>query len=140
MHRPRTLRSRIFFWFVGVILLAIGTTVLVGLVVRPDPVTGAAAIARNVGPRLGETWDDPVARSAYLSEVRDVTGFEVRLIRDPTKLPWRVHLAVVHGQSIVPENPHHIYVPVVRAGTLIGALEMEKFGPRPVSWPWWGDV
>jgi two-component system OmpR family sensor kinase len=140
MHRPRTLRSRIFFWFVGVILLAIGTTVLVGLVVRPDPVTGAAAIARNVGTRLGETWDDPVARSAYLSEVRDVTGFEVRLIRDPTKLPWRVHLAVVHGQSIVPENPHHIYVPVVRGGTLIGALEMEKFGPRPVSWPWWGDI
>jgi signal transduction histidine kinase len=104
---------------------------------RPEPITGAEIMARNVGTHLSETWDQPEATRAYVGEVRDVTGFEVRLIRDPRKLPPRVHNASAHGVAIVPENPHHIFIPVVRGGVLAGALEMEKFGPRPAAWPWW---
>jgi len=72
-----------------------------------------------------------------MSEVRDVTGFEVRLVRDPRQLSPRVHTSSARGQAIVPEDPQHIFIPVVRGEVLVGALEMEKFGPRPGGWPWW---
>ncbi len=137
MRRPRTLRSRLFFWFVGAILLAILTTVLVAGTTRPEAVTGAEAMAHNVAARLASDWEDPEAARAYVAEVRDVTGFDVRLVRDPHKLPPRVHAAARHGATIVPENPQHIFVPVVRDGQLAGALEMEKFGPRPTALQWW---
>lgn len=137
MHRPRTLRSRLLWWFLGGILLALMAGALVSFGTRPDPISGAEAMARNVAARLGASWEDPEATRAYVGEVRDVTGFEAHLVRDPRKLPPRVHAAAAHGTSIVPENPQHIFIPVVRDGALAGALEMEKFGPRPVGWPWW---
>ncbi|MGH7294426.1 MAG: HAMP domain-containing sensor histidine kinase, partial [Polyangiaceae bacterium] len=137
MHRPRTLRSRIFWWFFGAILLAIlaGTLAVIGT--RPEPVTGAELLARNVSARLASSWEEREATRAYVEEVRDVTGFEVRLVRDPRKLGPRVHAAAGRGAAIVPENPQRVFVPVVRNGVLLGALEMEKFGPRPGPWPWW---
>ncbi len=137
MRRPRTLRSRLFFGFVGAILLAILTTVLVAGSTRPEAITGAEAMAHNVSTRLASEWEDPEAARAYVAEVHDVTGFDVRLVRDPHRLPPRVHAAARHGASIVPENPQHIFVPVVRDGQLAGALEMEKFGPRPTALQWW---
>lgn len=136
-RRPRTLRSRLFFWFVGAILLAILTTVLVAGSTRPEAVTGAEAMARNVSTRLSSEWDDPEAARAFVAEVRDVTGFDVRLVRDPHRLPPRVHSAARRGMAIVPDNPQHIFVPVARNGQLVGALEMEKFGPRPTALQWW---
>jgi len=140
MHRPRTLRSRLFSWFVGAIVLAILTTALVGVTTRPEPVTGAEAMAHNVAGRLASAWDDPPATRAYVDEVRDVTGFEVRLVRDPRRLPARVHRAARRGAAIVPQNAQHIFIPVVRGGALAGALEMQKFGPRPAPWGWWRFV
>jgi signal transduction histidine kinase len=137
MHRPRTLRSRLFWWFFGAIFLTILTGTFVVMGTRPEPVTGTEIMARNVGARLAETWDDPDATRAYVGEVRDVTGFEVRLVRDPRKLSPRVHGAAARGLAIVPENPQHIFIPVVRGEVLVGALEMERFGPRPGPWPWW---
>ncbi len=137
MHRPRTLRSRIFLWFVGAILLAIFTSAMVGLSTQPESITGAEAMARNVSARLSTSWDDPDACRAFVAEVRDVTGFEAHLVRDPRRLPPRVHAAQRRGAAIVPENASHIFIPVVREGQLLGAVEMEKFGPRPVNWPWW---
>ena len=123
-----------------------------------DAFVRAAAIALPRGQRINavsatvfeEAWDaygeyfpghKPVATAeaarAYVAEVRDVTGFEVHLVRDPHKLPPRVHGGAARGLSIVPDNPQHIFIPVVRAGALVGAREMEKFGPRPGPWPWW---
>jgi signal transduction histidine kinase len=138
MQRPRTLRARLFVWFVGAILLAIATSSFVGFAARPEPITGAEAMAAHVGARLADEWDDAQASRAYVAEVRDVTGFEVRLLRDPARLPPKVHHAVRFGRSIVQaqDRAHHIFVPVVRQGVLLGALEMEKFGPRPAAWLW----
>ena len=135
-HRPRTLRARLFFWFVGAIFLAIVTSSLVGVATRPEPITGAEALASHVASRLAGVWDEAEATRAYVAEVRDVTGFDVRLVRDPRRLPWRVHGAVLAGKSIVSENAQHVFVPIVRDGNLLGAMEMEKFGPRPVPWFW----
>jgi two-component system, OmpR family, sensor kinase len=137
MRGPRTLRSRLFSWFFGAIALAVLTSGLVGITTRPEPVTGAEAMARNVGARLAGVWDDPEATRAYVGEVRDVTGFEVRLVREPRTLPNYVRRIAEHGGTVAPDGPQHIFVPVERSGALLGALEMERFGPRPAPRAWW---
>ncbi len=113
------------------------TSALVVSTTRPEPIAGAEALARNVAQRLDANWDDPEATRAYLGEVRDVTGFDVRLVRDPRRLPPHVHRVAERGGAIAPDGPQHIFIPVVRSGALEGALEMERFGPRPVAWAWW---
>jgi signal transduction histidine kinase len=137
MRRHHSLRSRLFRWFFGAILLAMLTSALVVSTTRPESVTGAEALARNVADRLALDWDDPDATRAFVAEVRDVTGFEVRLVRDPHELPAHVHRVAERGGVIAPDGPEHVFVPVTRSGHLAGALEMEKFGPRPVAWAWW---
>ncbi len=140
LHHPGTLRGRLLLWFGFAIALAILSSVAAFYTTHPDSVTGADAMAHNVGDRLASSWDDPEATRAFVAEVRDVTGFDVKLVRDPRRLPPRVHAAARRGISIVPDNPAHIFVPVVRGSELLGALEMEKFGPRPTARPLWGFV
>jgi two-component system OmpR family sensor kinase len=140
MRRPHSLRSRLFRWFFGAILLAMLTSALVVSTTRPESITGAEALAHNVADRLAQNWDDPEATRAFVAEVRDVTGFDVRLVRDPRRLPLHVRRVAERGGAIAPDGPEHIFVPVMRSGQLEGALEMEKFGPRPVAWAWWRFV
>ena len=140
MHRPRTLRSRLFSWFLGAILLAILTSALVGATTRPEPSSGIEAMARHVSARLEAAWDDADATRAYADEVRDVTGFDVRVVRDPNRLTARVRRIAEHGGHLVPDGPQHVFVPVVRGGEAIGALEMDRLGARPLPWAWWRFV
>jgi len=137
MRRPHSLRSRLFSWFFGAIVMAMVTSALVVSTVRPESISGAEALAHNVSDRLAAGWDDPEATRAFVGEVRDVTGFDVRLVRDPHRLPGHVRHVADRGGFIAPDGPEHIFVPVLRGGRLEGALEMEKFGPRPVAWGWW---
>jgi signal transduction histidine kinase len=137
MRRHRSLRSRLFSWFFGAIVLALLTGALVVSTTRPEPVAGAELLAHNVGARLAATWDNPLATQAYLDEVRDVTGFDVRLVRDPRRLPRHVLRVAERGGAIAPDGAQHIFVPVVRGGALEGALEMERLSPRSVPWAWW---
>ena len=46
-HRHRTLSSRLFVSFVGAILLSMATSALVVVTTRPEPITGAEAVARG---------------------------------------------------------------------------------------------
>jgi two-component system OmpR family sensor kinase len=137
MRRPHSLRSRLFSWFFGAIVLAMLTSALVVSTARPEVNTGADALARNVAERLAAVWDNPEATRAFVAEVRDVTGFDVQLVRDPRRLPAHVHRVANRGGVIAPDGLEHIFVPVVRDGSLEGALEMQRFGPRPVAWAWW---
>jgi signal transduction histidine kinase len=137
MRRPHSLRSRLFRWFFGAIVLAMVTSGLVVSTTRPEPITGAEAMAHNVAAHLALGWDDAEATRAYVGEVRDVTGFDVRLVRDPHRLPGHVRRVAERGGAIAPDGPEHIFLPVMRGDRLEGALEMERFGPRPVPWAWW---
>jgi signal transduction histidine kinase len=140
MRRHRSLRARLFWWFVGAILLAMATSSLVVATTRPEPMTGAEAVARGVGAHLASVWDDPEAAQAYVGEVRDVTGFDVRLVRETHRLPPMVRRIASRGGAIAPDASGHVFIPVVRGGELVGALEMERFGPRPAAWAWWRFV
>ena len=52
MRRPHSLRSRLFRWFFGAILLTMLTSGLVIATTRPEPISGAEAMAHNVSARL----------------------------------------------------------------------------------------
>ncbi len=137
MHRFRTLRSRLLSWFLGAILIAMLTSSLVALTVRPEPLNGAEAMAHNLGAHLAAGWDDTKETTAFVNEVRDVTGFDAVLERNPRRLPPRVRRVADRGGSIAPDGPQHYFIPVVRDGALVGALEMVRFGSRDMGWGWW---
>jgi signal transduction histidine kinase len=86
--------------------------------------------------RLATDWEDPGAR-AYLDEVRDVTGFDAHLLRGAHMLPPFARRAAERGAAIAPLGPDRVLVPIIRDGTLVGALEMNRFGARPGAWSWW---
>jgi signal transduction histidine kinase len=137
MRRPRTLRSRLFSWFFGAILLAMMTSALVVGTTRPDATSGVEAVAQHMAARLASDWDDADAVRAYVNEVRDVTGFDVRLVADPKKVPGHVRRMADHGGWIALAGAERVFVPVVRRGALLGAIEMNRFGMRPAAWSWW---
>jgi len=135
MHRPRTLRFRLFSWFVGAILLAMLTSSLVVLATRPEQGNVAEAVARNMSAELSRIWDDEEATRSYLVEVRRVTGLDAHLTRDPRRLPPRVYRLAERGMAIVPDGLRRVFVPVMRSGTLVGALEIYRFGfGAPAAW------
>ena len=113
------------------------TSALVVVTTRPDPVTGAESVARNMAVRLAETWDDPEEMRAFVAEIRDVSGAELHVVRDLRVLPWNVPRAAQRGAIIVPQGPSHFFIPVMRGSNLLGALEVDRVGPRSVSATWW---
>jgi two-component system, OmpR family, sensor kinase len=137
MRGPRTLRSRLFSWFFGAIGLAIVTSALVVNTTRPEGTTGVEAAARHMALRLAEDWEDRAVVDGFVDEVRDVTGFEVRLIRDPGRLPAHVRRVAERGGALAPAAADRVVIPIVRGGALVGALEMNRFGVRPAPWSFW---
>ena len=137
MRGPRTLRSRLFSWFFGAILLAIITSAVVVGTTRTDSGSGVeATAATHMAGRLARDWDDPGIERAYLEEIRDVTGLEARLVRDARRVPAHVRRVADHGGTLAP-GADRVFVPVVRDGTLLGALEMTRPGERTARWVWW---
>jgi signal transduction histidine kinase len=137
MRSPRTLRSRLFSWFFGAILLAISTSALVVGTTRPEGTSGVEAAARHMAARLAMQWDDRQATAGYVEEIRQVTGFDVQLLRTSHGLPPHVRRVAERGGALAPAGPDHVLVPILRGGELVGALEMNRFGVRPAAWSWW---
>jgi signal transduction histidine kinase len=137
MRGPHTLRARLFFWFVGAILLAMVTGSLVAWRTRPESIVGTEQAARHVEERLLELWDDPAATGAFVQGVREVTGFDVQLVRDPSHLRPRVRRLAENGAVFVSEGPQHVALPVLRGKRLLGALEIQGFGQHVGPWAWW---
>ena len=113
------------------------TSALVVATTRPEASSGVEAVAQHIASRLASDWDDADAVRGYVNEVRDVTGFEVRLVGDAKKVPGHVRRVADRGGLLAPAGPDRIFVPVVRGGALLGALEMNRFGVRPAAWSWW---
>ena len=66
MHGQRTLRSRLFWWFIAGILLAMGAAVLVFHRTGPQPVTGCNAdmVYKGAAPAAPAIYDMPLKRRA----------------------------------------------------------------------------
>ena len=130
-RRLRRLQVRLLGWFLGAIVLAIGASVLVAFLTSSDNDTPTRVVSKHVQHRLARTWDDPVATEKYVAELRETTGLDMRVRRDPTLFPpvrrFRGGNGMIFEDGVA-------YVPVVKNGAVIGALELRTGTPPPQWW------
>ena len=86
-------------------------------------------VSRHVQNRVAKTWDDPAATDAYVHQLREDTGLDIRVRRDPHMFPpGRVR----SGGWVFEDGV--AYVPIVKKGVLVGALELRTGAPAPQAW------
>ena len=128
--RLRRLQARLLIWFLGAIVLAIGASILTTVLTASDNDTPTRVVSRHVQHRLARIWDDPVATDKYIAELRETTGLDMRVRRDPSLFvgrPARRANGMVFEDGVA-------YVPVVKGGTVVGALELRTGTPAPQLW------
>lgn len=126
-RRPRRLQSRLLLWFLGAIVLAIGASAVTVMLTASDPQDNPTrVVSRHVLHRLARDWDDVAATDAYMVQLRETTGLDLRLRRDPRALGGR------RGGLVFEDGV--AYAPIVRGGTVVGALELRTASPAPRLW------
>jgi two-component system OmpR family sensor kinase len=128
--RLRRLQARLLLWFLGAIILAIGASILTTVLTASDTDTPTRVVSKHVQHRLARTWDDPDATEKYVAELRETTGLDMRVRRDPTLFATRRPRG---GNGMVFEDGV-AYVPVVKNGVIVGALELRTGTPAPQLW------
>lgn len=125
----RRLQARLLVWFLAAIVLAVGASVVTTLLTRSDDDTSARVVSKHVQRRLARIWDDPAATDAYVAELRETTGLSMRVRREPGLFRGRRQRsgAVIFEDGVA-------YVPVVRHGVVVGALELGTGRPAPRLW------
>jgi len=139
-HRPfgrgaPRLATRLFAWFLGAIVLSAIVTGITIAVTRPGSPEGAARIlSRAVGEELARKWDDPAACDAYVAELRESTGLDIRIRRDPEA---RMLLGPRWRRGNVEFRGGIALVPIVVEGSIRGVLEIRN-APHPflAGWRW----
>lgn len=127
-RRLGRLQVRLLFWFLTSIVLAIGASVVTTVLTSGDSETPSRVVSKHVQHRLARTWDDPVATDAYVTELRETTGLDMRVRRDPSMLQGR------RGRGGIVFEDGIAYVPIVRSGNVLGALELRTGAPPPRLW------
>jgi signal transduction histidine kinase len=129
-RRLRRLQARLLLWFLGAIILAIGASVLTTVLTASDTETPSRVVSRHVQHRLARTWDDPVATDKYIAELRETTGLDMRVRRDPSLFEGRAG----RGANGMIFEDGVAYVPIVKGGTIVGALELRTGAQSPQLW------
>ncbi len=129
-RRFRRLQARLLLWFLGAIILAIGASILTTVLTASDNETPTRVVSRHVQRKLARDWDDPVATDKYVAELRETTGLDMRVRRDPTLFTGRQARG---GTGMIFEDGV-AYVPVIRGGVTVGALELRTGSPGPQGW------
>jgi two-component system, OmpR family, sensor kinase len=86
-------------------------------------------VSRHVQQRVARLWDDPAATEAYVAELRDTTGLDIRVRRDPSMFPPGRQRP---GGMVFEDGV--AYFPVVRHGQTVGELELRTGAPPPQAW------
>ncbi len=132
-HRARgwgRLQFRLLAWFLGAIVLALGASALTTILTSSDAESPSRLVSRHVVHQVAKVWDDPAATEAYLARLREDSGLDIRARRDLPPSSRRARLrpgAVVFEDGVA-------YVPVVRSGAVVGALELRTGLGAPPAW------
>ncbi|MBX3217450.1 MAG: HAMP domain-containing histidine kinase [Labilithrix sp.] len=128
----RGLQARLLFWFLAAILLAVGASVVTTILTSEGGEAGeypTRVMSRHVQQRVARLWDDPAATEAYVRELRETTGLDIRVRRDARVFPGRR----MRPGGIVFEDGV-AYMPVLKRGEPVGALELRTGTPAPHAW------
>ncbi len=130
----RRLKTRLFLWFLGAIVLAIATSAAVVWITRPEQgERPATVIARTVAGRLSRDWNDPRACEQYVAHMSEMTGLDLKLIRDVDALPLPVVKRARHGGTMAFTQDGRGFIPVLREGKLVGAVALDLGGAVPFA-------
>lgn len=129
-RRLRRLQARLLIWFLGAIVLAIGASILTTVLTATDNDTPTRVVSKHVQRKLARVWDDPVATEKYVADLRETTGLDMRVRRDPSRFTGRQQRG---GTGMIFEDGV-AYVPVVKGGVTVGALELRTGSPAPQAW------
>jgi two-component system OmpR family sensor kinase len=129
-RRLRRLQARLLLWFLGAIVLAIGASILTTVLTASDNDTPTRVVSKHVQRRLARNWDDPVATERYVADLRETTGLDMRVRRDPSLFVGRQPRG---GTGMIFEDGV-AYVPVMKGGVVVGALELRTGSPAPQAW------
>jgi two-component system, OmpR family, sensor kinase len=129
------LRTRILLWFLGAIVLAALASSVTVAVTRP-PLSGQSGqvMARQMAARLSRMWDEPESCEAYVAEMREISGVEFKLRRDPENIPKMVLRTGKRGGALAYEGPLGTFIPIVRSGVVVGAVQFESGGLHKGWW------
>jgi len=129
-RRLRRLQARLLIWFLGAIILAIGASILTTVLTASDNDTPTRVVSKHVQRKLARVWDDPVATENYVSDLRETTGLDMRVRRDASRFTGRQPRG---GSGMIFEDGV-AYVPVMKGGVTVGALELRTGSPAPQAW------
>ena len=132
-RKHRRLQARLLLWFLGAILVAVSASVaLTWLTTTDNSDVPTRVVSRHVQNRLARVWDDPKATDAYVQQLRDNTGLDFTLRREPPKLSPRNRNG--KPDAMVFEDGVALF-PIVKGGNVVGALELRT--DRPGAAPGW---
>jgi len=129
-RRLRRLQARLLIWFLGAIILAIGASILTTILTASDNDTPTRVVSKHVQRKLARVWDDPVATEKYVADLRETTGLDMRVRRDASLFTGRQSRG---GTGMIFEDGV-AYVPVMKGGVTVGALELRTGSPAPQGW------
>ncbi len=123
------LKTRLLLWFLSAIVLAFVVSSITVAATRPDGAENPTqVVSKRVQGRLSRDWNDPAACARYVEQLREVTGLDFRLVRDPGVLQKRPHRPA-RGGVVFDEGV--AYVPVMKNGAVVGALALHSGGGGP---------
>jgi len=133
---PTKLRTRLFAWFLVAILVAAATSAIAVVAAHSEAPPGPGQVlARGMAVKLARIWDDHAACERYLAVMRESTGFDFRLQRDPRALPRPVQRAPRKPPGLLAfDRELGAFIPIVRDGELVGAVQFQPEGPVE-AWP-----
>lgn len=131
-RRLRRLQARLLVWFLAAIVLAVGASALTTYLTASDQGEAPTrVVSRHVQRKVAALWDDPVATERYVAELRESTGLDLRVNRDPRIFPAGRR---VRGPNGAVFEDGVVYMPVMRGGSVVGALELRTGTPPPQLW------
>jgi signal transduction histidine kinase len=123
------LKTRLLLWFLAAIVLAFAVSSITLGLTRPEGEGATQVVARRVQLRLAKEWGDTAACDRYVRELRDATGLDFKLERDPQVLPRRSRRH--RGPAGMVFDDGVAYVPIVREGEIVGALALRSSTGAP---------
>src|SRR5262249_47034101 len=125
----RRLQTRMFLWFLVALVVAFGVhagSLWMQMQQRDETPSVLHIATRAISAKAAREWDDPAALDRYLAHVRDPVGLDMHVQRDLSALP---HMKNLRGGSVTFDGHGGAFVPVLKDGELVGALEFEAGRP-----------
>lgn len=120
------LRTRLFAWLIAAIVAGMVASTSAWMILRSEVDSGPLrTMSRALGAEVTAEWDDPKAVDATIEHTRTATGADLKLRRDVAGLPASVR---AHRTSLIFEKGD-CYVPIVREGKVVGALQFPAEAP-----------